>query len=191
MSHPVTKFGYMTKRRIDQPGMWQHVFSRSIDEIDLFETGEDRQDFLDIVGDVSRKTGAEVHAFALMSNHFHLVVHFPDGDMAGFMQKVKSRYARRFNWRYGRRGALFAERYGSRWIGATTDLASDLATVIRYVHRNPLDLLRGAPLEAYEWSSLRTYLGLSNRWPWLHTEPLLALFGNSPDRVAGFVEQDW
>ena len=182
----------MTRRRNDEPGMWQHVFSRSVEETELYRDDDDREYFLRILAEVSAKFDVELNAWILMGNHFHLFLHLPDGNMAGFMQQLKSRYAMGYNRKYERRGAVFSERYGSRQTGNLTDLDADAANLSRYIHRNAYAILRnGETLADYRWSSYRTYLGLTNRWSWLHTKSILALFGDSPESYAAYVEADW
>jgi hypothetical protein len=57
--------------------------------------------------------------------------------------------------------------------------ADYLLRVVRYIHRNPLSFLGASDLEAYRWSSLRTYLGYRRRPPWLRTDVVSELTGGA------------
>ena len=118
-----------------------------------------------------------------MPNHFHLLLHCPDGHLAAFMHLVQSTYSKRFNVRTGRRGPLFTSRYHDVPITS----AEQLVTAGRSIHRNPVDLDRRRPLAEYRWSSYRTYVGKAGAPTFLHTEMLLGYF-NDASTYAAYVE---
>lgn len=115
-------------------GVIAHVTSRGNDGQDIFLDSVDRVMFLAILSDVCRKAGASVLTYCLMGNHFHLLIEVGDVTLSRIMQRLLTRYVRYFNRRHGRRGHLFEERFLSK---VCTDQGY-LATLLRYIHRNPV-----------------------------------------------------
>ena len=104
-----------------------------------------------------------------MGNHFHLLVQGSKEDLAKCMQRVCSVYARRFNAKTGHVGHLFQDRFKSEPVNDD----AYLLTVVRYIHMNP-ERSGLAPMETYEWSSYREYLG---RLGICNTDFVLDMFG--------------
>jgi REP element-mobilizing transposase RayT len=67
------------QRRIQYEGAIYHLLSRGDRREEIFQDNLDRKSFLQVLGAACKKTGWQVHAYCLMSNHFHLVI----GDAAG------------------------------------------------------------------------------------------------------------
>jgi REP element-mobilizing transposase RayT len=67
-------------------GAIYHVMNRGDRREDIFRDDGDRKGFLGALGEVCQKTGWQVHAYCLMSNHFHLVVETPEANLAGVLQ---------------------------------------------------------------------------------------------------------
>ena len=149
----------------------------------IFSTDIDRFDFLDLLGELPDRTGIEIHAFALMGNHYHLLMRCPDGGLSAALHRLNASYARRFNHRHGLDGHLFQGRFRSLTVGGLDYLLE----VLRYIHRNPV--IAGLCRRAidYEWSSHAAYAG--NRRPeWLTTTALLDYFDGDTTRLVGFVD---
>lgn len=158
--------------------------NRGVARRTTFFSDADRVEFGRLLGVASERSGVEIHAYCLMPNHFHLVVHCPAGGLSDFVQLLVGVYTRRANERSGRDGPLFRGRFRSRSIGDD----SYLRTAVRYVHRNPLALPTVDRVDAYRWSSHRPYVGLRRRPTWLHTSFVLAMFDDDTGRFGGFVE---
>lgn len=152
----------------------------------MFIDDRDRLRFEYLLASVVDRHRAELHAYCLMTNHFHLVLHFPAGGVSATMHDLSGKYARWFNDRYGRDGPLFARRFHS--VGVTTD--EQLMQVSRYVHRNPGVIVPVRALAAYRWSSFGAYAGTRPRPTWLRCGRVLDLFGGDRARYRGFVEDD-
>ncbi len=142
----------------------------------------------------------DLHAFCLMPNHYHLLVsERVDGGLPLFMKKLNMGYAKYFNERYQRSGALFQGKYKRVLVRREAHFSH----LPLYIHLNPLDLLApewrqgnvGNPrraldhLERYRWSSLPDYLGQKN-FPSVTTRDLLigAIGGPAAHRRALY---DW
>ncbi|HUF98917.1 MAG TPA: transposase [Ilumatobacter sp.] len=171
--------------RPDPEGGWHHVMNRGAGRRDIFRHAGDARRFLDLVGQSHHLYGTEVHAFCLMPNHFHLLLHCANGGISEFMHRVGSMYTRSVNDSIGSDGPIFRGRFRS--ILCTTPSYVD--NVGRYIHRNPADLQPSAPLSSYRWSSYAAYLGLVARPNWLNTSVLLDWHGGRAG-MRDFVEGD-
>lgn len=147
--------------------------NRGARRLPVFGDVADRRAFLALLGDVVERVPARVHAYALMPNHFHLLVESDVAALADLMRRVTGRYAQRFNVKYGYDGPLFRGRYRSEPI----DDERYLATVLRYIHRNPLG---DGPIrtDTFRWTSHPAYLGRDEAPEWLTVTPLLSRFRN-------------
>ena len=112
----------------------------------------------------------ELMAFALMPNHFHLIVReITDRGISHYMQKMGG-YTGYFNKQYNRKDTLFGLAY--KCIEIKSD--AQLFAVFNYVHTNPVELIEPLWknqqvkdfkkakefLENYKWSSYRDYIGI-------------------------------
>jgi REP element-mobilizing transposase RayT len=157
--------------RPDIEGGWHHVMNRGVDHQPVFLAAGDAKLFLWLVAEATELLGVEVHAYALMRNHYHLLVHCPDGRLSEFMQRIGARYTRAFNARIDRDGPIFRGRFHSRLV----DTPEYRDFVGRYIHRNPLDLTPRVPLDQYRWSSFGAYVGSMRRPEWLRVDALSAM----------------
>jgi len=141
--------------------------NRGIAHRQVFFARADGQLFLSLLGSAGQRFRVEIHAYCLMSNHYHLLVRCPDGGLTPFMHSVGSRYVRYLNGRLGRDGSLFRGRYHALRL----ESSGRVDRVARYIHRNPLEV--GIDAERYPWSSLRYYVGADPAPDWLRTDMLL------------------
>lgn len=145
--------------------------NRGANRQQTFFSASDGERFLALVHEGCELLGIEIHAFCLMPNHFHLLVHVPNAGLSAFMQRLGSQYTRHVNDRRGSDGALFRGRFRS----IVVDEASYRSVVGRYIHRNPIALRADAGPSSYRWSSLRHYLNEAEAPSWLRTDVLLAV----------------
>ena len=120
--------------RRDQPGAWHHVMDRAIARRTLFENRRDIRFFLSCLAREVRNGALEIHAFCVMTTHFHLLVRSLRGELPRVMQRVLDAYARRFNRARERDGPLFRGRYTNRVVESD----SYWLAVVRYIDRNPV-----------------------------------------------------
>jgi putative transposase len=114
-----------------------------------------------------------VHAYALMDNHYHLLVETERGGLNRALRYLNGVYTQSFNRRHGRAGHLFQGRYKAILV----EKESYLLELSRYIHLNPWRLKKSADPFAFRWSSLRGYVGQGNRPVWLRVEEVLDFFG--------------
>lgn len=148
-----------------------------------FVDDEDRHLFLRLVAATVRRCGIEIHAFALMDNHHHLLVRCPAGGLSTAMQYLGATYTRRFNERHGFDGSLFKGRFHDEYVATDTHLLE----TSRYIHRNPLDRCEAGQLRTDPWSSYGAYIGLAVAPAWLSRDVILGLTGGS-EAYARYVE---
>jgi len=170
--------------RIEYAGAVYHVMSRGDRREAIFRDDKDRESFLELLTEASKKTGWEVHALCLMGNHFHLVIETPQPNLAVGMKWFLGIYTGRFNRRHRLVGHLFGGRYKALIVDAQT--LGYLLTVCEYVHLNPVraKLIKPEdPLKSYRWSSFPEYLKpAAKRWPWLRTDRLLGEMRLDPNK---------
>jgi putative transposase len=99
------------KLRVQYPGAIYHVMSRGDHLEAIFGDRKDPELFLATMAEACGKTDWQVHAFCLMSNHFHLVLETPRGNLVEGMKWLLGTYTSRFNHKHHLFGHLFACRY--------------------------------------------------------------------------------
>jgi len=175
------------KVRVEYPGAIYHVMNRGDRREEIFREDPDRERFLTTLGEACAKTSWQLHALCLMSNHFHLVVETPKGNLVAGMKWFLGTYTSRFDRRHKLFGHLFSGRYKALIVdGSGTGY---LKTVCDYVHLNPARaklIPSEQPLSAYQWSSWPEYLkSPGKRWEWLRVDRLLGEYRIPQDSAAG------
>lgn len=141
--------------RLDLPGIPQHVVQRGNNRSVCFFDDQDRFAYLDSLTQASRKFGCQIHAYALMTNHVHLLATGVEkGAVPAMMQSVGRRYVRYINSIYGRTGTLFEGRYKSSLI----ESERYLLTCYRYIELNPVRARMVVDPGDYRWSSYRHHV---------------------------------
>ena len=88
------------KLRVQYPGAIYHVMNRGDHREAIFRSRQDRELFLETLAQACEKTDWQVHAWCLMSNHFHLVVETPRANLVSGMKWLLGAYTQRFNSRH-------------------------------------------------------------------------------------------
>jgi len=151
--------------RGDRPGAWHHVVNRAIARRPYFETRSDQRYFLAQLAAEVRSGRIEVHAFCLMTTHFHLLVRSPLGELSEGMRRVQYRYARKFNRLRRRDGPLIRARFFSK----RADTVLYRRTIVRYIDINPVRAGLVRTGAEYEFGSARAYVS-GKTPPWLTTD---------------------
>ena len=136
--------------RFNAPGQPQHVIQRGNNRSRVFESTRDYLFFKQCLQLAAVRTGCRIHAYVLMTNHVHLLMSQDhSGGIGRAMQSVGGKYARYFNDRRGRTGALWEGRYRA------TVISSDeyLFACSRYVEENPVRAGMVSDPGDYRWSS--------------------------------------
>ena len=122
------------KARIDAPGALHHIIVRGIDRCQIFRDNHDRDQYIDRLGNILTDTDTPCYAWALIPNHFHLLLKTGLTPIATVMRRLLTGHAVYFNRRHRRHGHLFQNRYKSILCQEETYLLE----LIRYIHLNPL-----------------------------------------------------
>ena len=159
-----------------------HVCARGTGKQLIFETDDDRWEFLELMRDCCREAGVTIVAWCLMDDHVDLVLLDCEDEVSAAMQRLLLTYARRFNKRTGRTGCLFRERFERR----SLDTDWQVMEAIRSVHANPQEA-GIALIERYPWSSFAEYLrAYDNDMTRGFSDPscVLELFGSAKAFIA-------
>jgi REP element-mobilizing transposase RayT len=154
---------------------------RGIDGIKIFKNKKDREDFLERLADLCRTDALGVYAWALMSNHFHLLLRTGNQLLSDSMRKLLTGYVVNYNRRHKRYGHLFQNRYKS--IICEDD--PYLLELARYIHLNPLRagiVKTLKELKGYQWCGHSGIIGSVKR-EWQDRHTVLAYFGKRRKRA--------
>ena len=151
--------------RIEYPGAWYHVMNRGAGRKLIFKTDAQRSYFLALLADAHARFHAEIHAYCLMGNHYHLLVRTPEGNLQRIMRHINGVYTQYFNRVEKKDGALFRGRYKAILV----DAEAYWLELSRYIHRNPLEAHIPRRLDDYRWSSYPAYVGKVKPPAWLDT----------------------
>ena len=162
------------KPRVDPDGTWHHVFNRGIARRVVFVVEADYRYFKACVAKAVRRREIELHAHALLPNHFHLLIR-SRGKLSLAMKRIESSYVRRFNRRHRRDGSLFRGRFGSRIVTSNVDRG----LMVRYIDGNPVRARLAAAPEDYRHCSAYDLL-IRRMPPWLSSEWIAQRIGTSP-----------
>jgi len=158
--------------RIEYPGAVYHVTSRGNEKKPVFRDEQDRENFLNTLRHVNKRYSWICHAYCLMSNHYHLLIETPEGNLSLGMRQVNGVYTQLFNRLHVRTGHLFQGRYKAILIQRD----SHLLEVCRYVVLNPVRAKMVERPEAWTWSSYRATAGQARPHPCLSTDWVLGQF---------------
>ncbi len=122
------------KLRLEYPGACYHVINRGNYRADIFKTEGAREAFESCLFEACGKSNWVLHAYVVMSNHYHLALETPDGNLVAGMQWLQATFANRFNKLRGERGHLFQGRYKALLV----EEGGPLGQVCHYLHLNPV-----------------------------------------------------
>jgi len=140
------------RARITLSGVPLHVIQRGNNRQACFFSEDDYRHYLDQLGQCARHAGCAIHAYALMTNHVHLLLTPQEANAAGRLMKLLGqRYVQHVNRRYRRSGTLWEGRFRSC-------IVQDDAYLLgcsRYIELNPVRAGMVAHPAEYPWSSYR------------------------------------
>lgn len=141
-------------RVISESGVY-HVLFRGVNQQNIFEEKADYEKLKKTIRIVKEEMHFEIYAYCFMSNHVHIVLREKEiGDISLIMKRLLTKYARWYNIKYGRSGALIANRYKS----VPVEVDEYFLQLIRYVHQNPIKAGIVDEIGAYPYSSYVEYV---------------------------------
>lgn len=160
-----------------------HVLNRGNYRADIFRTEKAKAAFMKCLDEACAKTGWRVHAWCIMSNHYHLALSTPNANLVDGMRWLQGTFSVRFNRLRDEHGHLFQGRYKS----LVVDPDGGLGPLCHYIHLNPVRarLCQCAELPARRWTSLGWLMESKRRPAWYDPRPALEQAGGLPDTPAG------
>jgi putative transposase len=154
--------------RIEFPGAIYHVTSRGDRREAIYRDDADRLAYLDVLAQALERFDAEVLAYCLMGNHYHLVLHTRAANLSRLMRHLNGVYTQRFNRRHGLVGHLLQGRFKAILV----DRDAYLLALCRYVERNPVAAHLVVRASDWPWSSARAHLLQTPAPEWLDCDGL-------------------
>ena len=161
-----------------------HVMLRGINRQNIFEDNEDRFYFMTVLSRCREVSGFRLHAFALMSNHIHLLIEPAGEPLELVFKRIGTRYAVWYNRKYQRAGHLFQDRFRSENVGND----EYYKTVLRYILQNPMKAGLESRPGSYRWSSYLAYE--KGQGALTDTQYALDLFGSREALVEYLAEEN-
>jgi putative transposase len=171
------------KLRIESEAGVYHVINRGNYKYPLFRSAKTKLAFLKCLDEACTKTGWRVHAWCLMSNHYHLALSTPRANLVAGMCWLQGTFANRFNRFRGEHGHVFQDRYKSLLV----EPGAGLGRVCHYIHLNPVraGLCTARQLFRYDWTSLRWLQAAQVGPKWYDPRPALLHAGDLALTSAG------
>jgi len=179
--------------RIQYPGAYYHLTCRGNDRKRIFGDDKDKEKFLKLLENSLDVYQVNLYSYVLMTNHFHLLVQTPLGNLSEFMRHFNVCYTGYYNYRHNRSGHLYQGRYKSFLI----DVDNYLLEVSRYLHLNVVRVhsLRTASLdekanllENYKWSSLPGYISKKKIEKFINYDLIISMTGSRANYYKFIIE---
>ena len=159
--------------RIEYENAYYHVMNRGAGRRTIFHDKDYFEAFLQTLEEASQRFGIQVLCYCLMSNHYHLLVKTPEGNLGRAMRHINGVYTQRHNRLRKTDGSLFRGRYKAILV----EEDSYQLQLSRYIHRNPLEAKMVDHPGAYSWSSYPAYVGDTPVARWLYGEEIYNQLG--------------
>lgn len=156
--------------RIEYSNAFYHVMNRGRGRQDIFHDKRYFEIFLKVIQESFEKFDMVIHAYCLMSNHYHLILETPNANLSRVMRHINGVYTQRYNKLRETDGPLFRGRFKAILMEEETYLLN----LSRYIHRNPIKFVK--KLEDYKWSSYPSYLNLVQSPKWLNKVKTMEFF---------------
>lgn len=136
------------QQRLAEPGIY-HVVNRGVEQRNIYLEVADYEFFLDLLLTVIEKHSIVVHAFCLMTNHYHLLLETKEHNLSKVMQHLNDKYSKYFNKKYKRVGPLWQGRFKSLPLYDE----AHFWMVSKYIERNPIKAGMVAVIDTYKYQS--------------------------------------
>ena len=144
----------MGKQRLSFPGALYHIYCRGNNKSSIFNNKPDKEFYLQVLLEAKKKFDLKIYAYALMTNHIHLLIETPQANISDAMKYLNWPYSCYFNKTHNMTGHLFESRYKAKLVQKNKYLLA----LIRYIHFNPLKAGLCKSINTYQWSSHPEYL---------------------------------
>lgn len=161
--------------RLEFAGALYHITSRGNERKAIYVDDTDFELFLTLLGKVCEQYHWVVHAYCLMSNHYHLLVETPDANLSKGMRQLNGTFTQAINRKHKRAGHLFQGRYKAILV----DKDAYLLELNRYIVLNPIRANMVRVLDDWPWSNWHAVMGKTTSPAWLATDAVLGMFGKT------------
>ena len=159
--------------RIEFPGALYHLTSRGNARKPIYLDNRDRAQWIFVFRDVCERFNWVCYSYCMMTNHYHLMVETPEGNLSAGMRHLNGVYTQRFNRTHNRVGHLYQGRYSSKLV----EKESYLLELSRYIVLNPVRAGMVEEAQKWPWSSYGATVGCVPCPNWLHVNWILSRFG--------------
>jgi len=168
--------------RLEFEGACYHVINRGNYRSNVFRTEGAKKSLLKSLDEVAEKMDWQIHAWVIMTNHFHVALETPSRSLVNGMKEWQGTFATRFNRLRKEQGHIFQGRYKSLLVEP-----GKLGSLCHYIHLNPVRArIRGASeLSDWAWSSLHWIFNPQLRPNWFNPDTSLRAAGGLPDSPRG------
>jgi putative transposase len=167
--------------RLDTPGTLHHVIIRGIEKKPIVDDDKDRKEFVLRMGDLATEEKTPIYAWALLTNHAHILIRSGPRGLSKFMRRFLTAYAVYYNHRHKRHGHLFQNRYKS----IICEEDAYFQELLRYIHLNPIRAClvpTMSKLDAYPWCGHAVILG-RRKHDWQDRDYALSWFGKHEEEA--------
>ena len=161
--------------RIEYPGAFYHVTNRGHRQEPIVMDERDKERFISCLERMAKQFYVLVHSYCLMTNHYHLILETPEGNLSRAVQWLNVSYATYYNRRHNYAGHLFQGRFKA----VLVDAGEYLEVLSRYIHLNPVRAGIESYAWDYAWSSCRYFVGPRKAPDWLEVNRILEGFSRS------------
>lgn len=176
------------RKRQDAPGLVHHVAARGVNRETIFWDDEDRWEFVRRLARLVTELEFTCFAWALIPNHFHLLVRRDGPPLAKLMARLNGPFAQGFNRKRGRVGHLFQDRFVSRVVRDDTDLVA----LIKYVLFNPVRhrIVPPSRLALYPWCAYGAIAGSRPAHAFEHVHAVAQALGGSLEDAQTYLRRE-
>lgn len=153
------------KDRITEVGFY-HIINRGVERRNIFLEPEDYEKFLDLLHDMKKNYNITIHAYCLMTNHYHILLETTRPNISEAIKFLNSFYSMYFNKKYKRSGHLWQGRFASYYLYDD----AHFWVVAKYIERNPIKANMVKEIANYEFQSF---------FQWKYKHNYYALLENS------------
>lgn len=178
------------KLRLEFPGAIYHVINRGNRRVGTFDDERTRDAFEMCLFEACERSKWVLHAYVVMSNHFHLALETPRGNLVTGMQWLQATFTNRYNrFRHeAGHGSIFQGRYKALMV----EPGAALGLLCHYLHLNPVRarIVPFSRLGEWRWSSYRWMKAKAQRPKWLQMDAALREAGELGDQPEGWAAYD-
>jgi REP element-mobilizing transposase RayT len=168
--------------RITQPGYY-HIVNRGTEGKAIFLQDSDLDTFLSLVDEIKKRFNITVHAFCLLSDHYHMLIQTRENNLSESMKFLHVSYSKYFNKKYAKKGSLWLSRFQANLL--YDDLHSYI--VAKYCERNPIKVDMVDRIDEYPYQSFYQW---KNRGKYFYLLENSILFNMSLEEYSSYIHTD-